>query len=724
VRRAWELTAASESGSALLLGLCLIMIITLLGAGFLQMATIEASFVAKDQWELQAFYCAEAQAARIFNLYDQKNPPNLPTNPSGDETGTLGSQEFPAAILSLANGTFTFSGSATVDASTQVVTVTATCMLPNGATRTVQRTGTRQFSLLTPHGLTSGFTPPGEGTGDLFLGGSGTPINTLGNNWSLGADTVMGKVYVAGNAYLRGQATVTSYGAGDVGPRITVYPGKAVFDDSTAFDVTVPGAVGVGTINPIPAVTSPDGTGAIDKIQAAANPDGVPVMKGTYNGTTVYNLTEIFNQLGESNEGNSERNLARPAGCVFGVASSDPKCQIWQDLAIIGPRRTCAPVCAADLVGPTDKPSYFFMGMPRSGPCPQDTCFPAIFAPAVNASGELRQLGFVPDDYSTLGQRLDALLGSNIDGEGRATRLVDFSTGVDPNTADSIVRPTPPIFYVDGYWRTDKGPTYGYNGVATVAATKSMILSDNIVYLGNLDNVNTLLPSCSSGSTDRTSCGLADMLGLMAKEDIWMGDPGAGQTIFEVSAVMLAGRDFNVFVYKSGGGCCQGVSNPLTFNGAVMAGRQAALIRDWANPLPTHENDQCNSAGGGGAASAACRPAAFFPDDASCGDKGCWKFMTLDIATGILTVDTSLPSFRDGCTTTTLTPLTPATCPGGTRRVTHFQLNVNYDTRLTRGNILPPGLPAGTKPDDPNRTYLGFQGKASWKDCGPAPSCG
>src|SRR5262245_811411 len=266
------------------------MILTLLGAGFLQMATIEASFVAKDQWELQAFYCAEAQAARIFNLYDQKNPPNLPTNTGGDETGALGSQEFPATTLTLANGTFTFTGSATVDPVTQIVTVTATCALLNGTTRTVQRQGTRQFSLLSPHALNSGYRPPGEGTGDLFLGGSGAPINTAGNNWALGADTVVGKVYVAGNAYLRGQATVKLSGAGDSGPRITVYPGKAVFDDSSAFDVTAPGAVGVGVLDPVPAVSNAEGTGAIDKIQAAVNPGGVPVMKATYNGTTVYNL--------------------------------------------------------------------------------------------------------------------------------------------------------------------------------------------------------------------------------------------------------------------------------------------------------------------------------------------------------------------------------------------------------------------------------------------------
>ena len=58
--------------------------------------------------------------------------------------------------------------------------------------------------------------------------------------------------------------------------------------------------------------------------------------------------------------------------------------------------------------------------------------------------------------------------------------------GTDPATGMSVMR-DPPIFYIDGYWRTD-GSTSGfaYNGRATIAATKSVIFSDSLLYLGSL----------------------------------------------------------------------------------------------------------------------------------------------------------------------------------------------------------------------------------------------
>jgi hypothetical protein len=718
MRDLWRQTLGCERGSALLLGLYLIMIMSLLGVTFLELTTIEASLVTKDTWELQAFYCAEAQAARLFNLYSL----NSPSNPIGDASGTLGSQTFSKVTLTLANGSYAFSGSVAVDAATQVVTVKATCALPNGPTRTVQRGGVRQYlNTGYQYAVVGGGYNPATGAqellGTLFLGGNGVPYNAGNGNYALGSDTITGRVYAAGNVYLTGESTVNSYGAGDPGPRITVYPGQSMVDNSTEFDSTAVGATGQSKLDPMPILTNPQATGVLDQIKAAVNPGGSPVMKGTYGGTTVYNLSEIFAQLGATREGNKERNLARPDKCTFGVASPDPKCQIWQDLVIIGPRQACAPAC--DSAGPTDTPSYYFMGMPRSpSEAPQQTGFSTIFDAAVNASAELRQLGFVAGNYATLGQRLDALLGTDIDGEGRAKRLIELTVGVDPDTGQSVVRPAPPIFYVDGYWRADGGTSFGYNGRATIAASKSVILSDNLLYLGSLTNVNTQLPdagACPNGTTDRTNCGLADMLGLMAKDDIWMGDSNG--TVHEISAVMLAGRDFNFFDYTSSGGCCKGPSNPTTFNGTVMATRQAALIRDWAALDPPNgqgANGQCNSAGPG------CQPVAFFPSDSSCGILGCWKFMKLDVSTGILVVDPALPSFKDGCVTTSVSPLTPAACPPGSRRVTHFQLKVNYDTRLmTNGNLLPIGLPPGG-----NNTYLGFDPKTvTWKDCGSKPSC-
>ena len=431
------------------------------------------------------------------------------------------------------------------------------------------------------------------------------------------------------------------------------------------------------------------------------------MMTGTYQNATVYNLAEIFAQLGATNEGNRERNLARPDRCTFGVVSSDVKCQIWQDLVILGPRQMCpTPPCAPGFVGPTDKPSYFFMGLPRSPSiAPQGTAFADIYAAAVTSSPELQQLGFTPQ-YSSLGSKLDAILGANPNGEGRIDRLVDLTVGIHPSTAKGMPR-DPSIFYVDGYWRTDDSASaFAYNGRGTIVASKSVILSDSLLSLGDMSNVNADVPKAGCpGGTDRGLCGAADMLGIVAQENIWIGDPN-GQ-IHEVDAVMLAGRDINLVQYAaSAATCCEGSSHPLTFNGAVLALRGTALARDWADPTPGRQEADCS------AAQPPCRPVTFVQADTSCGGAGCWRFLSTDPATGLFGVDTALSGFQDGCVTTQTQPLTPRNCPAGSRRVTHFPLRIKYDTRLQEHpELIPPGLPT--------------RGLAAglWKDCGSDPQC-
>jgi hypothetical protein len=176
---------------------------------------------------------------------------------------------------------------------------------------------------------------------------------------------------------------------------------------------------------------------------------------------------------------------------------------------------------------------------------------------------------------------------------------------------------------------------------------------------------------------------------------------------------MLAGRDVNLFEHASAGTCCDGPSNPVTFNGTVMASRQVSLARDWADP--THADAACNSA------QPPCAPVAFFAADTSCGVTGCWKFLAMDPASGRLAPDGAKASFR-GCVTTTASPLAPPACPPGTRRVTHFQLTVNYDGRLqTAADMIPPGLPSGGA-----QIYAGLPPQSAlipWRDCGGEPSC-
>jgi hypothetical protein len=111
----------------------------------------------------------------------------------------------------------------------------------------------------------------------------------------------------------------------------------------------------------------------------------------------------------------------------------------------------------------------------------------------------------------------------------------------------------------------------------------------------------------------------------------------------------------------------------------------------------------------------------FVPDDTSCGATGCWRFLALDTAGGGLSIDPSKAAFRDGCVTTNPLPinLTPAACPAGSRRVTHFQWKLIYDERLhTAPGLTPPGLPTVSAGQD----YVRLA-KVSWRDCGGDPQC-
>src|SRR5205823_8389820 len=109
-----------------------------------------------------------------------------------------------------------------------------------------------------------------------------------------------------------------------------------------------------------------------------------------------------------------------------------------------------------------------------------------------------------------------------------------------------------------------------------------------------------------------------------------------------------------------------------------------------------------------------CRPVQFFPNDSSCGVTGCWRYLTIDTdashATyGALVSDLAHPAFQ-GCES-------QLACSTG-RRITHYQLNVNYESRLWHNSsLLPPALPSGGAGLPPTLS------KGTWKDCGPRPAC-
>ena len=116
-----------ERGTAFLMGLMIVMVMTLLGVALFEMSTIEAVLARSDAVDIQAFYCAEAEAARVYACYARAKTP-------AEELACQSPGQTP---LTLANGSYVSRVSAEVI--DRVVTVTATCDLPTGRNRTVQR---------------------------------------------------------------------------------------------------------------------------------------------------------------------------------------------------------------------------------------------------------------------------------------------------------------------------------------------------------------------------------------------------------------------------------------------------------------------------------------------------------------------------------------------------------------------------------------------------------
>ena len=65
-RRLAQAALRDQRGSAFLMGLMLVMVMTLLGVALFEMSTIEAGLARSDAVDIQAFYCAEAEVSRVY----------------------------------------------------------------------------------------------------------------------------------------------------------------------------------------------------------------------------------------------------------------------------------------------------------------------------------------------------------------------------------------------------------------------------------------------------------------------------------------------------------------------------------------------------------------------------------------------------------------------------------------------------------------------------------
>ncbi len=666
MRGMWHLTAGNQRGGIFLSGLAMVSVMTLLGVALFDLARIEGGLAIGDAAANQSVACAEAALART--MVDRAAGGRIDQINIAVSTAPGSTINFPAETLTLPMGTSCTSTVRFRDvANVQCVTgggrcryLTATAVGPGTATRTVQI----QLNFLAAHfefamvanGLGVAGTP---GNGDVYLGGTGPaglgPPQAPPSLGPGGDDVINGDLFVSGRVLIGNPATscaglgceqrpaVNPRSTTDIRTTVTLPTGSTWTQDQAGNSGAWPGS----DPNPWgyrPDMPKPDVDRYVREVKASVgitpvNPTGN--MTGTYQGSPVLNLSAAFAAMSANDDGSLRRPNGAPCS-AYGTNSDGPA------------NATNATVyCQLRHLGVMKNPD--------------------------NRAAE--NADTVGDDFYFDGTRPGGELIAGKSGEQGAQRRIDLTQ----------VAGQPPIILADGAARFhhafDGQPgDYGFAiiGRGTFVATNDLVLADNLIYQNGLD------------TTDPRT---ADMIGLVAQRDIWYGDPRYG-TFYEGSGIMLAGRDFNfVFFDITNHAVPKTPGNHITLNGTMLANRQIAVFRDFANPNNGPRPDLCS---GCTDADATCGPgttscqavqfdlgsATFNPLEACGSASGCWRFITRD-ANGNITFDTTKPAFME-CGQAT------ARCGAATRKLSHYQMTLNYDNRLfTASTLVPPGMPTG-----------------------------
>jgi hypothetical protein len=190
------------------------------------------------------------------------------------------------------------------------------------------------------------------------------------------------------------------------------------------------------------------------------------------------------------------------------------------------------------------------------------------------------------------------------------------------------------IYYIDGdLWVHSKNDTFGFNmdGKVTIVVTGNIHICDNLKYADPNSNALGLI---ALGKYDGTG-------NLISGGNIYFGDPAYG-TMYMCSAMMFAANNFLYNTASTGSSLVEPKSGFIV-NGCFAAQNQVSINRDWYTSGMT------------------ARPAVYNPST------GKWV---------------------DALTGTALTALQKA----GMR---HYQMIVNYDSKVRNAETQPPGLPKG-----------------------------
>ncbi|HYB40715.1 MAG TPA: hypothetical protein VEL75_03035 [Candidatus Methylomirabilis sp.] len=637
----WRRTAGNQRGSVFLAGIMLVAVMTLVGVALFDLASIEAALTTGDTASTQLLYCANSALGRTMI---DNTPGGRVDQMNNLVTNTPGksitwAETVPTRAVGCTN-TIVF----TDDTALGRRLLQATSSSPAGTRRTA-RVQVNFLPAYFNYAVVAN-------NGDFFIRGSGT-VPTSGPG---GADVINGDVFVAGRVFVgtpasacagslcTSSAQINPRSTTDNNPTVSVPTGstwtQAKADNSSAWPA--PGdSLPFGYRSNMPQVNVAAYVASVQSVLGitAANPNGNLV--ATYLGSPVFNINAIFSALGS----NSDGSLRAPSGCGCGVATGN--CAIYCQLKPL-----------AVMMNPSDRTAE------NTATTGADVYFDGVH------TGEE--------------------FPSPKTGEEGAQRLVDFTA----------VTSQPPILFVTGNAHFNQLSDYGFaiSGRGTIVATTDVLLSDNLIYKDGLAPAGGCQSNPASAACNPAT---ADMLGLVAGRDIWYGDPRYG-TFYEGSGVMLAGRDFN-FVFFDNSGNPTTPDNAIILNGSMLANRQVAVFRDFANPSGSSSTSACP------AGTTSCQPIAFDPLTTTCGSaNGCWRFIVRD-SSGNIAFDASKLPFIE------CQPAggkSPGGCSAGSRVISHYQMTLNYDNRLfTNSQLAPPGLPTGTG--------LFANSWRDWQECPP-----
>ena len=225
-----------------------------------------------------------------------------------------------------------------------------------------------------------------------------------------------------------------------------------------------------------------------------------------------------------------------------------------------------------------------------------------------------------------------------------------FEAGTKQSGGTSIDAGQDRIYYIDGDVWVHSKKTYGFNmkGKVTIVATGDIHISDNIEY----DGADSMLGLVALGKYD-------DSDNLVSGGNIYLGDPRYG-TMYNVSSMMFAANNFHYNTDSVTNEAAEPETG-FTVNGNFAAMGQVSIERDWYSKRT-------------GSQSYTPTPASYNPETNK------W----VDSETGKRLSQTEIGTIR------------------------HYQMVVNYDSRVRDPETQPSGLPKGGL-----RIFAGF---SNWEE--------